>query len=137
MQAAILKVKFDAFKNYEVEDINKAAKIYTEKLQGIVKTPVVPEGYYSSWAQYTITLENREQRDSLQAYLKEQGIPSMVYYPTPMHGQTAYKELGYGEGTCRVTEKLCRTVLSLPIHPYITETDIEVVINSIVGYLKQ
>ena len=59
LQAAILKVKFDAFKNYEVDDINKAASLYTKNLEGLVKTPVVPEGYYSSWAQYTITLKNR------------------------------------------------------------------------------
>lgn len=136
LQAAILKVKFDAFKNYEVEDINMAAEIYTEKLKNIVKTPVVPEGYYSSWAQYTITLNSREQRDDLQAYLKKNGIPSMVYYPTPMHGQTAYKELGYGEGTCPITEKLCGTVLSLPIHPYIMEEDIDYVCKHIIKYLE-
>jgi dTDP-4-amino-4,6-dideoxygalactose transaminase len=112
LQAAILKVKFDAFKNYEVDDINKAASLYTKNLEGLVKTPVVPEGYYSSWAQYTITLENREQRDGLQSYLKEQGVPSMVYYPNPMHMQTAYKNLGYSKDDFPITEKLCNTVLS-------------------------
>ena len=135
LQAAILQVKFDAFKNYEVEDINKAAMLYTEKLQGIVKTPLVPEGYYSSWAQYTITLKNRKQRDGLQNFLKEQGIPTMVYYPKPMHEQTAYKALGYGEGACPVTEHLCETVLSLPIHPYITEEDVQLVCAKIKVYL--
>ena len=135
LQAAILQVKFDAFKNYEVEDINKAAMLYTEKLQGIVKTPLVPEGYYSSWAQYTITLKNREQRDGLQNFLKEQGIPTMVYYPKPMHEQTAYKDLGYGEGSCPVTEQLCGGVLSLPIHPYITEEEVELVSEKIKEYL--
>ena len=103
LQAAILKVKFDAFKNYEVDDINKAASLYTKNLEGLVKTPVVPEGYYSSWAQYTITLENREQRDGLQSYLKEQGVPSMVYYPYPMHMQTAYKNLGYSKDDFPIT----------------------------------
>ena len=131
LQAAILKVKFNAFKNYEVEDINKAAALYTEKLGGVVKTPIIPEGYYSSWAQYTITLENRDQRDALQAFLKEQGIPTMVYYPKPMHEQTAYKELGYEKGSCPVTEELCGTVLSLPIHPYITEEELELVCGKI------
>jgi len=134
LQAAILQVKFDAFKNYEVEDINKAAALYTEKLKDVVKTPVIPERYYSSWAQYTIQLKDREQRDGLQAYLKEQGIPSMVYYPTPMHRQTAYKELGYGEGSCPVAERLCDTVLSLPIHPYITENEIKTVCEIINAY---
>ncbi len=137
LQAAILKVKFNAFKNYEVEDINKAAALYSEKLSDMVKTPIIPEGYYSSWAQYTITLENREQRDALQAFLKEQGIPTMVYYPKPMHEQTAYKELGYEKGSCPVTEELCGTVLSLPIHPYIEESDIDLVCNHIKDFLKK
>ncbi len=135
LQAAILNVKFNAFKAYEVADINKAADLYTEKLKGVVKTPIIPEGFYSSWAQYTITLANREQRDGLQAFLKEQGIPTMVYYPKPMHEQTAYKALGYGEDACPVTEHLCETVLSLPIHPYITEEDVQLVSEKIKEYL--
>lgn len=136
LQAAILNVKFDAFKAYEVADINKAAALYTANLKEVVKTPVIPEGFYSSWAQYTITLENSEQRDGLQAFLKEQGIPSMVYYPKPLHEQTAYKALGYGEGACPVTEHLCETVLSLPIHPYITEEDVQLVCEKIKEYLS-
>ncbi|MHB9056492.1 MAG: DegT/DnrJ/EryC1/StrS family aminotransferase [Paludibacteraceae bacterium] len=135
IQAAILKVKFEAFKKYEVEDINKAANAYTEKLKDVVKTPVTPEGFYSSWAQYTISLKNREQRDGLQAFLKENGIPSMVYYPKPMHEQTAYKNSGYAKGICPVTEKLCDIVLSLPIHPYISEEDIELVSSKVKEYL--
>ncbi len=136
LQAAILKVKFDAFKNYEVDDINKAASLYTKNLEGLVKTPVVPEGYYSSWAQYTITLENREQRDGLQSYLKEQGVPSMVYYPNPMHMQTAYKNLGYSKHDFPITENLCNTVLSLPIHPYISEEEISKVCSLIKDYVE-
>ena len=136
IQAAILQVKFDAFKKYEVDDINKAAQSYTEKLKDIIKVPIIPEGYYSSWAQYTIQLKDREQRDGLQAYLKEKGIPSMVYYPTPMHKQTAYKELNYPENSNPVTQKLCATVLSLPIHPYITEDEIEMVVNAIKEYMR-
>nr|MBP7369111.1 DegT/DnrJ/EryC1/StrS aminotransferase family protein [Paludibacteraceae bacterium]MBP8967431.1 DegT/DnrJ/EryC1/StrS aminotransferase family protein [Paludibacteraceae bacterium] len=94
LQAAILKVKFDAFKRYELNDINKVADFYTEKLKDLVKTPFIPKGYLSSWAQYTIQLQDEKQRDGLQAYLKEQGIPTMVYYPKPMHEQTAYLDLG-------------------------------------------
>ena len=135
LQAAILKVKFNVFKEYEVEDINKAANLYTQKLKGIVKTPVIPEGYYSSWAQYTIQLKDREQRDGLQTFLKEQGIPTMVYYPKPLHEQTAYKELNYPKGSCPVTELLCETVLALPIHPYIPEEEIELVCTKIKEYL--
>lgn len=132
LQAAILKIKFKAFSEYELTDINKAAARYTELLQGKVKTPVIPEGYYSSWAQYTIQLESKEERDALQAKLKEEGIPSMIYYPTPMHGQTAYKHVDTPVGSCPVADQLCATVLSLPIHPYISAEDIERVCKLII-----
>lgn len=137
LQAAVLKVKLKAFREYEVADINRAAARYTEKLQGKVKTPVVPEGYYSSWAQYTIRLDSKEQRDALQAVLKEQGIPTMVYYPTPMHDQTAYKNLKVPVGSCPVAEQLCHTVLSLPIHPYISEEDIDSVCEGILTFITK
>jgi len=133
LQAAILKVKFKAFWEYELTDINKAATKYTEKLQGKVKTPVIPEGYYSSWAQYTIQLGNKEERDALQIRLKEHGIPTMIYYTTPMHGQTAYKNLNIPAGYCPVAEQLCHTVLSLPLHPYISDEDIEKIANLIIS----
>lgn len=133
LQAAILKVKFKAFVEYELEAINKVATQYTAKLQGAVVTPVISEGYYSSWAQYTIQLSNKEERDSLQAKLKEQGVPSMIYYPTPMHGQTAYRAVGDKYGACPVSVRLCDTVLSLPIHPYITEEEVDMVCNLIIN----
>ena len=128
LQAAILQVKFRAFCDYELEAVNKAAAMYTERLSGVVDTPVVPEGYYSSWAQYTIKLRDRATRDALQSALKEAGIPSMVYYPTPMHKQTAHAPYGpYADDLCPVATSLCDRVLSLPIHPYITEEDVEMV----------
>lgn len=133
LQAAILKVKFKAFRDYELTHINRAAAKYTEKLEGKVIVPIIPEGYYSSWAQYTIQLDNQETRDALQSRLKEHGVPSMVYYPTPMHGQTAYKGLSLSEECCPVASYLCHTVLSLPLHPYISDEDIETVCNLIVG----
>ena len=136
LQAAILKIKFKAFREYELRDINKAAALYTKLLAGRVKTPVTPEGYYSSWAQYTICLNSREERDALQACLKEQGIPSMVYYPTPMHGQTAYKALNAPTDCCPMAKRLCDTVLSLPVHPYITEEEIETVCSVILGFVR-
>lgn len=130
LQAAILQVKFKAFREYELDDVNKAAALYTERLAGIVKTPVVAEGFRSSWAQYTIQLGSREQRDSIQAALKSEGIPTMVYYPKPMSGQTVFAEMGCS-GCCPVADRLCATVLSLPIHPYITEEQIDTVYNAI------
>lgn len=131
LQAAILQVKFKAFADYELEAVNQAASKYTEHLKDIpgIKPPVIPKGYYSSWAQYTLRLASKDRRDALQAALKEQGIPSMVYYPTPMHRQTAFKPEGSRESLIpereyQTSTKLCQTVLSLPMHPYLTDTDI-------------
>jgi dTDP-4-amino-4,6-dideoxygalactose transaminase len=125
LQAAILRVKFRAFYEYELTNINRVATKYTERLQGKIKTPFIPEGYYSCWAQYTIQLHNKEERDALQVRLKEQAIPTMIYYPTPIHKQTAYKDFNTPVGYCPVSEQLCQTVLSLPIHPYLSDEEIE------------
>lgn len=85
IQAAVLLVKLQAFCEYELDEVNRVARRYTELLDDVVKTPHVKEGFYSSWAQYSILLQSQKQRDGLQAYLKEKGIPSMIYYPKPMH----------------------------------------------------
>lgn len=133
IQAAVLIEKFRAFREWELEDVNVAAHKYSERLKDYVKVPVVAEGFQSSWAQYTVRLENAEQRGRVQAALKEMGIPSMVYYPLPMHCQKAFEALNPRE--CPVTDKLCQTVLSLPIHPYITEEQIDAVCAAIVAAL--
>ncbi len=137
LQAAILRVKFEAFHTYEVQDINRAATRYTELLKDVVETPYIPEGYYSSWAQYTIKLASREQRDALQAALKEQGIPTMVYYPTAMHQQTAFNYIGHDDGLNPVSRHLCDCVLSLPIHPYLTEEDLQTVVTALKNFLNE
>ena len=131
IQAAVLQVKLQAFEDYELEDVNRAAAVYTEQLKDCVKVPGIPEGYQSGWAQYSILLKDKEERDSLQAYLKEQDVPSMVYYPKGMHQQTAFagSEL-YGE-TFQVSEDICGRVLALPLSPYLTEEDQQKVIRLI------
>ncbi|MBO4918241.1 MAG: DegT/DnrJ/EryC1/StrS family aminotransferase [Bacteroidales bacterium] len=134
IQAAILQVKLKAFREYELDAVNAAAERYTSLLRDIVAMPVIPEGFRSSWAQYTIRLRDAVQRDALQASLKAEGIPSMVYYPKPMHLQTAFE--GLNSRPCPCAESLCARVLSLPMHPYLTETDIETVCNAIISTLK-
>lgn len=136
IQAAVLQVKLKAFEQYELENVNAAAKEYTKLLKDVVKTPVVPEGYYSSWAQYTIQLEDREAREGLQAYLKEKGIPSMVYYPKPMHRQKAFENVESEEKHFANTTELCDRVLALPIHPYMSRDDIGQVVDHIREYLN-
>lgn len=135
LQAAVLQVKLSAFKEHELAAINAAAERYTSLLQGVVDTPVIPEGFYSSWAQYTIKLKDAEERDALQASLKAQGIPAMVYYPKPLHLQAAFK--GEAQDQCPVATSLCCRVLSLPLHPYITEEDIEKVCSAIKATLAR
>lgn len=135
IQAAILLPKFKAFCEYELDAVNHVAEKYTELLKGLVKTPMIPNGYLSSWAQYTIQVENQEIRDGLQAFLKENGIPTMVYYPKPMHKQKAFADLKlYQE--CPIAEKLCQTVLSLPMHPYLTDEEITLVSANIKDYIQ-
>jgi UDP-2-acetamido-2-deoxy-ribo-hexuluronate aminotransferase len=135
LQAAILIPKLEAFRKYELEVVNRVAEKYTKELKDIVKVPVIPKGYHSSWAQYTIQLKNQESRDGLQIFLKEKNIPTMVYYPKPMHMQRAFTKQKVYQ-TCPVSEKLCQTVLSLPIHPYMESKDIELVVKYVLQAVK-
>ena len=125
LQAAVLQVKMKHF-DEELKAVNHVAKRYTELLSGKVTTPVIPQGYTSSWAQYTIQADNR---DEIQARLKAAGIPSMVYYPRTMSQQTAFAYLN--QKPCPVAEQLTKTVLSLPMHPYLTDEEIEKVASLI------
>ena len=137
LQAAILSIKLKAFKTYEVEAVNEIAMEYSKLLSNIVRTPLIPEGFYSSWAQYTIKLSNKETRDALQNMLRSYNIPTMVYYPKPMHKQTAFRLNSDYSFDCSITEKLCDTVLSLPMHPYLKGDDIELVASKIKEYFDQ
>ena len=143
IQAAVLQVKLKAFVNYELDAVNKVAALYTELLRGVA-TPVIREGYLSSWAQYTVRFASREQRDAVQAALKADGIPAMVYYPKPMHLQTAFAQTpdqvggdgrhvipGSTRNLCHVATSLCDRVLSLPLHPYMTPEEVGIVCESI------
>lgn len=130
IQAAILIPKFKAFVDYELNDINKVADLYTSKLADTdLVLPVIPDNFYSSWAQYTVQIPENIDRSKIQAELKDAGIPSMVYYAKPMHRQGAFAGTDSEKADCAVTEKLCRTVLSLPIDPYKTENDIDLVVK--------
>ena len=137
LQAAILLVKLKAFKDYELVDVNRVAARYTEKLKGVVKTPMVPEGFYSSWAQYTLQVENKEVRSGLQAALKELDIPTAIYYPIPMHRQTAFSYLDLDDNRCPVSDQLADTVISLPVHPYLSEVDQDMICEAVIRYLKK
>ena len=132
LQAAILLEKLNIF-DEEIKMRNAVAKKYNEFLDGVVKTPFIPEGYLSSWAQYTILVEKR---DSLQEYLSQKNIPSMIYYKTPMHKQTALLE--FSNGDLKNSDELSTKVLSLPMSPYTTDEEIKEVCDAIKSfYTKQ
>ena len=137
IQAAVLLVKLKAFAEHELEGINKVSARYTEKLKDIVKTPIVPEGFYSSWAQYTLQVENKEVRNGLQAALKALEIPTAIYYPIPMHRQTAFNYLNINDNLCPISDQLADTVISLPIHPYLTEKDQDMICEAVRNYLTK
>ena len=129
LQAAILHPKFEAFRGYELTNIKKVAGWYTEGMKGTgLILPIVAEGYYSSWAQYTVQLPEGVDRKTVQVKLRDLGIPSMVYYAKPMHLQGAFEGTDSAVAVCPVTEHLCATVLSLPIDPYKTKEEVDTVI---------
>lgn len=134
MQAAILLPKLSAFRSFERDKVNELAARYSRKLANIVKVPVVKEDFTSSWAQYTVQLKDKEMRNALQIYLKQHSIPSMVYYPKPMHLQKAFQMEQDIVENYLTTETLCDTVLSLPIHPYMEETEQDIVIDAIFDF---
>ena len=132
LQAAILLPKFKAFVEYELEAVNKAANGYTERLRDRFVIPKVPDGFYSSWPQYTILVENREERDATQKYLKENGIPSMIYYPRGLHQQEAYKWMNLKDELYPNTVEAAKRVLSLPMHPYLTEEMVDIIAKKLI-----
>lgn len=139
LQAAILMPKLQAFKEYELSYVNKVAAQYTEQLKDVegLILPVVPERFYSSWAQYTVQLPEGKNRVAVQAYLKAAGIPTMIYYSKPMHKQGAFANTRSAIANCPVTERLCEQVLCLPIHPYLRKSEIELVCKNLKNALKE
>lgn len=131
LQAAVLLVKLRAFKEYELNAVNQVADRYTQSLKEFVQIPEIKANYYSSWAQYSILLEDEEMRNSLQSYLKEKGIPTMVYYSKPMSQQTAFRGYDCIKVELPVTEQLCQQILALPLHPYMETEEQERVIDHI------
>lgn len=115
IQAAILLEKLKIYED-EIAARNVVAQRYTDALRDVVKTPFVPEGYVSTWAQYTIGVK---ERTKLQEFLKTKNIPTAIYYPRPLHLQPAYKHYPSVGGKLPVSEQVMVDVLSLPMHPYL------------------
>ncbi len=118
LQAAILLAKFAIFPE-EIDLRQEVAKRYDTLLAGAVTTPAIPDGYRSAWAQYSVLARDEAERSALMARLKEAGIPTAVYYPKPLHRQTAFASLRYQAGAFPVSEDCARRIFSLPMHPYL------------------
>lgn len=137
IQAAILRVKLKYLDQYNKARI-EAADNYDKLLETInmVKTPYRKSGRKHIFHQYTIILDENINRDGLQAFLKENNIPAMIYYPVPLHLQNAYKFMGYQTGDMPVAEKLSKQVLSLPMHTELDRDQQEYIVSKIRAYCQ-
>jgi dTDP-4-amino-4,6-dideoxygalactose transaminase len=129
MQAAILLEKLKIFPD-EIAARNAAAERYGNALGNVAAVPRVPEGLTSVWAQYTIRVEGGG-RDALAAALKAEGIPTAIYYPKPLHRQSAYDRFPYGDGGLPVSDQLAEEVISLPMHAYLDEPTQDRIIDAV------
>jgi dTDP-4-amino-4,6-dideoxygalactose transaminase len=135
MQAAVLLVKFGIFPE-EIERRQNVAHRYTELIQRLgvaVDPPRIPDGVISAWAQYSVLARDESHRAGLLSRLKSAAIPAAIYYPRPLHLQTAFKDLGYGPGAFPVSESCAQRIFSLPMHPYLAESEQERVVTALAG----
>lgn len=133
IQAAILQVKMDIFDD-EILNRDRVARSYQAAIMASgldLKTPQIPEGKLSAWAQYTVIARDADARSAFQARLSVKGIPTMIYYPKPLHLQKAFDWLGYQTGDFPNAENLCHRVFSLPMHPYLTSEQIETIVQGL------
>jgi dTDP-4-amino-4,6-dideoxygalactose transaminase len=133
LQAAVLLVKLKAFPD-ELDARREAAAQYERELMlGFPgRLPVVPGGRLSAWAQYTVRVPAAF-REAIAEDLKAQGVPTMIYYPAPLHLQPAFASLGGRPGDLPVSERACREVLSLPMHPYLAPEDVKKVAQALLA----
>ena len=132
IQAAILLEKLSIFDD-ELERRQDVADRYAEGLRELLEVPTLVDGRTSAWAQYTVILQRR---DEVAASLKELGIPTNVYYPNPLHTLTAFRNFPRAADHLEVAEELSRTVLSLPMHPYLEVADQARIIDAVSQVLE-
>ena len=131
LQAAILLAKLAVFPQ-EVEQRAQLGARYSQLLADKARTPIVPEGYDSVYAQYTLEVEARE---VLVAALQAQGIPTAVHYPIPLHLQPAFANLSLGEGAFPVAEAAAKWVMSLPMYPDLSVADQDKIVAELIRAL--
>ncbi len=131
LQAAILMAKLEVFAD-EIAARERIARQYDRHLAGHVVLPARPQGARCAWAQYTVLVEGR---DEVCAELKAQNIPTMVYYPRPLHLQPAFARYGTGPGSLPASERLSSQVLSLPMHPYLEADTCDRIASALISAL--
>jgi dTDP-4-amino-4,6-dideoxygalactose transaminase len=118
IQAAVLRTKLTRLAAWNARR-KEIAAVYLEQMKAEgVRLPAVAMGNEPTWHQFTVLAERR---DALQAHLKDQGVASMIYYPVPLHFHEPYAHLGFGKGDLPITERVCETCLSLPVHQHMEE----------------
>lgn len=130
IQAAALNCKLDIFAD-ELKARNSAAERYNRLIGEHIQKPYIPDGYTSIYAQYTVILPDYVDRSQLMESMRSQGIPTMIYYERPLHLQKALAYLGYKQGDFPIAEKISSRALSLPMHPYLTEDEIEMIAHAL------
>lgn len=133
IQAAILRVKLDAFERYEMSKRQELASFYDAHLRAAYETPFVPAGYVSSWAQYSLLLPDRSTRDEVQRKLKEAGIPSMVYYQKPLHLQAVYRPIDDEPQALAQSVAASERILQIPMHPYMPMKDARYIVETLLA----
>ncbi|WP_222547773.1 DegT/DnrJ/EryC1/StrS aminotransferase family protein [Asaia lannensis] len=136
LQAAVLLAKLDQF-DEELARREAIATRYDRALSKLVQVPARVAGGESAWAIYSILLPDARTRDALQAHLKAQGVPSVVYYPKPLHEQPAYAEHHDETVSLPVSEGLGARILALPLHPELTEDDVSRVIDGVASFFEK
>lgn len=133
IQAAVLLEKLQFFDD-EMIKCNIVAEEYDKGLKDFVKIPKIKEGFTSSWAQYTVCFRDNDERERAIRLLKESNIPTAVYYKKPMHMQEAFNVGvgGFRKLDYSVTQKICDSCLSLPMHPYLSHDDVKCVIDTVI-----
>jgi UDP-2-acetamido-2-deoxy-ribo-hexuluronate aminotransferase len=124
IQAAVLLEKLTIFDD-ELEARQRIADLYSERLQGRLSVPRIPQHYRSAWAQYSVLAASPAEREELMQRLQKEGIPTMIYYKIPLHLQKAYDFLDYRAGDFPLSEELSSRIFSLPMHPYLKEDEVE------------
>jgi len=138
LQAAILRAKLPHLDEYNVKR-NQAAAYYDTVFDAIeeLKIPTRTSNSSHVFHQYTLQLSESLNREKLRTYLTDKGIPSMIYYPLPIHKQKAYIDDRYSEGHFPITEKLCDSVLSLPMHTELTVQQLEYIGSHVLSFVNK